>query len=133
MLMTFPKDRQPQVFGQGIDDRNADAMQSTGNLVTVVVELAACMQDGHDDFGRGTSFLVHANRDSAAIVDNTDRTVSVDRHRNLVGMTSQGFVDRVVDDLEDHVVQTGTIIGVADVHAGALAHGFKAFENLDFA
>ena len=74
---------------------------------------------------------MHANRDSAAIVDNTDRTVSVDRHRNLVGMTSQGFVDRVVDDLEDHVMQAGPVVRVADIHTRPFADCVKAFENLD--
>ena len=32
---------------------------------------------------------------------------------------------------EDEVVQTGAVRGVADVHAGALAHGFEAFQDLD--
>jgi hypothetical protein len=41
-------------------------------------------------------------------------------------MTGQGFVDRVVHDLEDHVVQTGAVIGVADVHPGPFAYGIKA-------
>ena len=43
----------------------------------------------------------------------------------------QRLVDRVVDDLVDHVVQPGAVIGVADVHAGALAHRLEALEDLD--
>ena len=41
------------------------------------------------------------------------------------------LVDRVVDQLEDHVVQTRGVVGVADVHAGALAHRLEALEDLD--
>ena len=41
-------------------------------------------------------------------------------------MTGQGFVDGVVDNLENHVVQTGAIVGVTDVHTGPFAHGFEA-------
>jgi DNA gyrase subunit B len=40
-------------------------------------------------------------------------------------------VDRVVDDLVDHVVQAADVIRVTDVHARALAHGIKALEDFD--
>lgn len=46
-------------------------------------------------------------------------------------MPGQGLVDRVVNDLEDHVVEAGTVIGIPDVHPGPLAHGVKALEDLD--
>ena len=45
-------------------------------------------------------------------------------------IAGQRFVDRVVHHLEHHVVQAGAVGGVADVHAGALAHRFKAFRTL---
>ena len=34
-------------------------------------------------------------------------------------------------DLEHHVVQAGPVIGVADIHAGALAHRVEAAQHLD--
>lgn len=40
------------------------------------------------------------------------------------------FVDGVVEDLEDAVVETA-FIGVADVHAWAFADGLEAFEFID--
>jgi UDP-N-acetylenolpyruvoylglucosamine reductase len=46
-------------------------------------------------------------------------------------MAGQRLVDGVVDDLVDHVVQAGAVIGVADIHARPLAHGLQALENLD--
>jgi len=45
---------------------------------------------------------------------------------NDVAVTGQGFVDRVVDDLENHVMQTGAVIGVTDVHSRSFAHSLKA-------
>ena len=51
--------------------------------------------------------------------------------RDLVGMAGQRLVDGVVDDLVDHVVQAGAVIGVADIHARPLAHGVEALEDLD--
>jgi hypothetical protein len=66
------------------------------------------------------------------------RPLSRDRHAAIGvivtltgGMTGQRLVDAVVHDLVDHVVQARAVIGVADVHAGALAHRLQALENLD--
>ena len=46
-------------------------------------------------------------------------------------MAGQRLVDRVVADLEHHMVEARAIVGVADVHAGALAHRIEAPEDLD--
>jgi hypothetical protein len=50
----------------------------------------------------------------------------VDRNGNQAAETRQRLVDRVVDDLENHVMQAGAIIGVTDVHARSFPNGFKA-------
>ena len=50
---------------------------------------------------------------------------------HLGGVAGQRLVDGVVDDLVDHVVQAGAVIGVADIHARPLAHGVEALEDLD--
>ena len=57
--------------------------------------------------------------------------VGVERDRDFVGMAGERLVDSVVDDLVDHVVKAGAVVGVADIHAGALAHGIEALEDLD--
>ena len=44
----------------------------------------------------------------------------------------QGLVDRVVDDLPE-AVHEAALVGRADVHAGALAHGLEALEDLEVA
>ena len=46
-------------------------------------------------------------------------------------MARQRLVDGVVDHLVDHVVQAGAVVGVADIHAGALAHRVEAPQHLD--
>ena len=55
----------------------------------------------------------------------------MDRHRDVAAVSRQGFVNGIVDHLEDHMMQARPIVGVADVHAGALADGVKALEYLD--
>ena len=58
--------------------------------------------------------------------------VDVERDRDVVAEAGQRLVDRVVDDLEDQVVQAA-LGGVADVHAGALADRLETLEDLDLA
>ena len=124
-------DLQLQPLGEGVDDRDADAVQTAGDLVGVVVELAAGVQHGQDDLGRRFALGgVHVGRDAAAVVDNGHRAVGVDGDADLVAVAGQGLVDGVVDDLVDQVVQAGAG-GGADVHGRPLADGGKSFQDLD--
>ena len=59
------------------------------------------------------------------------RAVGVEGHGDRVAIAGQRLVDRVVDDLVDHVVQAGAVIGVADIHARPLAHGVEPAQHLD--
>ena len=82
MLFTFTPDGQFQIFGQRIDHRNANAVQAAGHLIGVVVrcvlKLATCVQLSHDDFCRRNAFfLVHARRNTAAIIFDRHRTIGV--------------------------------------------------------
>jgi hypothetical protein len=126
-----------QIFRSSQSDRalttaDADAVQAAGHLVAVLVELTAGVQLGHDDLGRGDAlFLVDVGGDAAPVVGHRDRAVGVQGDARPGGIAGQGLVDGVVDHLIDHVVQARAVIGVADVHARALAHGVEALQHLD--
>jgi hypothetical protein len=127
---------QAQPLREAVHAAHAHAVQAARDLVAVLVELAAGVQLGQRDLGRRALGLVlvvhlHAGGDAAAVVDDGDGVVGVDGDGDVVAMAGQGFVDGVVDHLEDQVVQTGAVRGVADVHARALAHRLQAFEDLD--
>ena len=90
------------------------------------------MEHGHDDLGGGHPlFLVDADRNPATIILDAHRVVRVDNHIDFVAMPCEGFVDGIVHHLENHMVQTGAVISVADVHTRALADGVQALEDLD--
>ena len=125
-------------FGERVDDGGADAVQAAGDLVAVLVELAAGVQLGQRDLGGTALGLVlvvhlHAGGNAAAVIDDGDRVVAVDGDDDVVAMAGQRLVDRVVDHLEHQVVQARAVGRVADVHARALAHRFQALEDLDAA
>ena len=123
-------DLQVERLRQRVHDRHADAVQAARDLVAVVVELAAGVQHRQHDFGRRPAALVLIDRNAAAVVDDGDRVVDVDRDVDLVAVAGQRLVDRVVDDLVDEVVQARRA-GRADVHRRPLAHRLEAFEDLD--
>ena len=75
--------------------------------------------------------VMDVGRDAAAVVAHGAGAVGVERHVDAVGIAGQRLVDRVVDDLIDHVVQARAVIGVADIHARPLAHGVEALQHLD--
>ena len=50
---------------------------------------------------------------------------------DVVAVADLRLVDRVVDELEDHVVEARDVVGVPDVHPGALADGLEALQELD--
>ena len=136
MLFAIAADGQAQKLGQGVDARNSHAMQTAGHLVRILVELATGMQHAHDDFGGGAfrlMLVIHLDpdRNAATVVGDGDGIIRVNGHGYVIAITGEGFVNRVVHHLEDHVVQTRAVGGIADVHAGALAYGFQAFELLN--
>ncbi len=123
-------DLQFQPNRQRVHNRHADAVQTTGNLVGILVELAAGVKLGHDDLGcRNAFFLMDIGRDAAAIVGHGAGPVRVESDGHKRGMSCQRFVDRIVHDLVDHMMQAGAVIRVADIHAGALANGIQTFQN----
>ena len=134
VVATIAPDVQCQFARKRIDHADTHAVQATGHLVAVVVELAAGVQHGEDHLGcRHTLFLVDVHRDAAAVVGHTDRTIGVDGDKDVVGVAGQCLVHRVVDHFEHHVVQAGAVMDIADVHARTLAHRFQPAQDGDFA
>src|SRR5690606_25321234 len=134
MSLALAPDSKAQPLRQGVDARNTYAVQTTRHLVRVVVELAAGVQFGHDDFGGASAVLVvfvNVGRNTAPVVGYRDAVVGMNGYDDVVAVAGQGFIDGVVDHLENHVMKSGAIGGVADVHAWTLADRFKALEHLD--
>src|SRR5690606_7021138 len=107
-------------------------MEPARDLVGVVVELPAGMEGGHDDLGSRLSlFGVDVHRDPAAVVHHGHRVVRVQDDLYLRAVARERLVHAVIHHFEHHVVEPGAIVRIPDVHAGALAHSVKAFQDLD--
>ena len=128
-------DFEDQPLAERVDDADAHAVETAGDLVTLAAELAAGVQDGEHDLGRALA-LVRARTGSGST--GMPRPLSSTRHA-AVGEQRDGdagaeaghrLVDGVVDDFPDEVVETGQT-GGSDVHAGPLADRVETLQNLD--
>src|SRR3989441_538842 len=120
-------------LAEGVDDRDADAVQAARDLVGRVLELAAGVQHGQHDFRRRLArLLVGVDGDPAAVVADGDRIVGVQDDLDRVAEARERLVNGIVDDLVHQMMQA---VGarVADVHGGALADRLEPFEDLDVA
>ncbi len=106
-------------------------MQPAGVFVGPLPELAARVQVGQDQLDRRHPELgVHVDRDPPAIIGDRDGAIDVDGDLDPVAEIGQVLVDRVVEHLEDAVVQT-PLVGVADIHSGALPDRLQPFQLVD--
>src|SRR5580700_11076196 len=132
MFVAVAPDRQLERTGQRIDDGHADAVQSAGDLVGVLVEFSAGVQLRHDHFGgRHTLAFVNVGRNTAAVVAHSAGTVRVEGNFDLLGKARQRLINSVVDNFVDHVMEAGAVIGVADIHTRPLADRVEPFQNFD--
>ena len=118
-------------FAQGVDAGHADAVQPAGDLVRVVVELAAGVEHRHDDLERRLAGgLVDVHGDAAAVVGDGAAPVGAERDLDVLAAAGERLVNGVGHDLLDEVVQPARA-GVADVHGGPLADGLDVAEDAD--
>ncbi len=78
-----------------------------------------------------TLLTMNIRRNPAPVVGDSDRTVGIERHRDARSVAGQRLVDGVINDFIDHVMEAGAIVGIADIHAWAFAHGIEAAQHLD--
>ncbi len=124
-----------ELVGKSVYDRRADAMKASGNLVSrfFAAEFSTGMKHRKDGFEGGFSgFRMDVHRNSATVVGNGTRIVRMERNGDVFRVSRHGFVDGVVDDFPNEVVETA-FVGRPDVHSGAFPHRLEAFENLDIA
>src|SRR5437763_16257155 len=131
MLSTVTLDPDLELLGERIDDRDANAVQTAGDFIRVLVELAAGMEHRHRELdARHLLRRMDVDGNAAPIVLDGDRIVFVNRDRDAVGVADERFIDRVVDDFVNEVVES-SLRRRADVHTGAFANGLEPLEDLD--
>ena len=68
---------------------------------------------------------------TAPIIRHGNGTIWIQHNGDRITMPCQCLVNRIIDNLIDHVMQTCAIIRITDIHARAFSDSFQAFQNLD--
>ena len=109
-----------------------NTMKTSRNLVTFTAKFSACMQLCQNDFNCTFAFFWNdASWDTTTIIDNRARAVCIDDNINLSAVASQCFINRVVHNFLNKVMESVSI-SRADIHARTLTNRFKPFQNLNF-
>ena len=118
--------------GEGVDDGDADAVQTARGLIDLGIELAAGMQRAHDDFERGffRKFRMRIDRDAAAVIGDGQKSIGAQFHLDEGGVSRQRLVHRIIDDFGEQMMQR-LFVGAADIHAGTPAYRLQSFQHLD--
>ena len=131
-LEAVAPDGDVEPLAQGIDDRDADAVQTARGFIGFTGELPARMEDGHDHFQRRLArvFGVGIDRNAAPVVLDRQPALGVEVDGDQFRMAGHGLVHRIVQNLGEQVVQ-GPLISAADIHAGAFADRLQPLQHLD--
>ncbi len=129
--LSIPLDGGDEPLGECVHHGHSDSVQTSGDLVGVLVELTSGVQVGQTEFHGGFGLsLGDSGGDTPTVVDDGDGTVAVDGDLDPGGESRHDLIDGVVHDLVDEVVQTAGI-RAPDVHTGPLADRFETFEGFD--
>ena len=118
-------------FRKRVDAFRADAVQAAGIFVGALPEFAAGVQiRQHQLDRRHLEFRMHVDRNAAAVVADRNRSIDVDGDFDFCAKAGEMFVDRIIENLENQMVQTA-LIRVADVHSGPLSDRFETLQFVD--
>ena len=123
-------DAHPHLFRERVHDRGAHAVQTAARLIGAVIELAARVQGRHDDALRRDALPMHLDRNAAAVVPHGTGTVLLEDNVNLAAVARKMFIDRIVHDLVNQVIQR-LLPDAADVHARTLSDRFETLQHGD--
>ena len=116
--------------GQCVYAGDAHAVQTGGNLVTVVAELATRVQFGHHQFHGTDAFSgVDVGRNAASIVRDANTVRGGDGDVDARAETGQGFVHGVVHELQASVQRSAAGFGQLGLD-GRLRAGPRGLEQV---
>jgi len=104
-------------------------VQSTGNLIGIMIKFSAGVENCHDDFNGGLLFaFMHINRNSTAIIPDCNTVVKMNCNINFACVTCKSFINTVINCFIYQMVET-TRACISDIHTWAHSNSFKSFQD----
>jgi hypothetical protein len=106
-------------------------VQAARIFVGALSELSAGMQIGEHQLDcRHFPFGMNIYRNSAAVITHGQRSIYMDDYFYFCAKPSEMFVDRIVEHLENQMVQT-PFIRVPNEHSRSLSNCLESFQFVD--
>ena len=94
-------------FRKSINNRSANAVKTSGNLVSSAAELAACVKNGENYFKSAfAGLLLNVNGNASAVIRNADYIALFDINLNVGAVSCKSLIDRVINNFINKVMQT---------------------------
>ena len=106
-------------------------MEASGDLIGVVIEFTTRVQYRHDHLSRRHTLFMLLSRNATPIITDAYGFIGVNDNIDLVAVSGQRLIDRIINNFENHMVQACAVIGVTDVHARTLSYRIKALQDLN--
>ena len=103
------------------------AVQTAGNFITAIAKFTTGVENGHNNFNcRFAFFFHHINRNTTTIIAYGNTVIFVDDYTNVVTIACQSFVDTVIDNFINQMMQT-TSRGTTNIHCRSFTYCFQTF------
>ena len=132
MHLTIARDFDFEPIRKRVDALGADAVQATGIFICALAEFAAGVEIREDELDGGNlKFRMDVDRDAATVIADRHRAIDVNRHIDTIAKPGEMFVDGVVENFEDAVMQSA-FVRIANVHSGAFPNGLQTLQLINF-
>ena len=111
-------------------------MQPPGNLIGVMIELTAGVQNGHNDFQSRPAVQLRIlmghrpHGDTTSVINHGTTSIGVEFNQHILAITSHCLIYAVIEDFIDQVVQPA-VARSADIHRRSLSDRSQSFKNGD--
>ena len=113
------------VYGGG-----ADTMQPPRGLIGGTGKLSPGVKFGHSKLQGGNTRGMQVCRNTTAVVRNRNLAVLSHQNGDILGVTGDGLVERVVKDFDEKMVEP-FFVGTTDIHPRSFPDRFQSFEDGD--
>ena len=114
--LSFPVNFGNEKIRQCIHAGYTHTMETSGNLVAVLTEFTAGMEDcQHDLEGRPVLLRVHSGRNSSSVVLNSDGVILINGNFDMITVSGHSLVDTVVNYLIYKMMKTSDT-DVSNIH-----------------
>ncbi len=118
-------------FGKCIYYRCTYTVQTAGYLVSSTAEFTARMQDGKYNFyGRDSLFLINLNRNTTAVINNSNGIVFIDGDIDYRTVSCKCFIHCIINYLIYKMMKSACR-STSDVHTGTFPYCFQSFQYLN--